>query len=367
MSYGSGVGSERNLLDETPEHAHQLSMQTPILFDRRAAEAAPRRLVDLRRPHAGHHVAGRRGPGGHGARAGARVRRGRRGARRRRQHPHPVRPRRSCAERAPIPSLLAVAGVHHHLVREGTRLQTGLVLESGEPREVHHFATLIGYGASAINPYLMWESLAKLVADGRVPGVEDFETARGERRQGHRQGPAQDDLQDGDLDDPVLHGRADLRGRRARRGAGGAPLHRHRVADRRHRRRGAGDRDAGAPRPRLRPAPLADDLLPVGGVYAWRREGEHHMWNPETIALLQHSVRAGGQPTYEEYSKLVNEDAAAAGHAARAAGVPGAARGRVAAAGRDRAGERDRQALRHRRDVARLAGRARRTRRWRSP
>ena len=63
------------------------------------------------------------------------------------------------AERAAIPSLLAVAAVHHHLVREGTRLQAGLVLESGEPREVHHFATLIGYGASAINPYLMLESL----------------------------------------------------------------------------------------------------------------------------------------------------------------------------------------------------------------
>ena len=55
---------------------------------------------------------------------------------------------------------------------------------------------------------------------------------------------------------------------------------------------------------------VLDDLLPVGGVYAWRREGEHHMWNPETIALLQHAVRHGGQPTYDEYSKLINEDAA---------------------------------------------------------
>ena len=80
-------------------------------------------------------------------------------------------------ERAPIPSLLAVGAVHHHLVREGTRLQAGLVLESGEPREVHHFATLIGYGASAINPYLMFESLGELVAEGRVPGVEDADTA----------------------------------------------------------------------------------------------------------------------------------------------------------------------------------------------
>src|SRR6185312_15865663 len=80
-------------------------------------------------------------------------------------------------QRAPMPALLAVGGVHHHLVREGTRLQTGLVLESGEPREVHHFATLIGYGASAINPYLMFESLGELVRTGKVSGVDDVETA----------------------------------------------------------------------------------------------------------------------------------------------------------------------------------------------
>ena len=256
-------------------------------------------------------------------------------------------------ERAPIPSLLAVAAVHHHLVREGTRLQTGLVLESGEPREVHHFATLIGYGASAINPYLMFESLAELVADGPRPERRRLRDGRAERRQGHRQGPAQDDLEDGHLDDPVLQRGADLRGRRARAGADRRAVRRHRVADRRHRARRAGGRDARAPRARLRAS--TDDLLPVGGVYAWRREGEHHMWNPETIALLQHSVRHGGQPTYDEYAKLVNDDAAAPGDAARAAEVPRAARGPVARPRRGRAGERDRQALRHRRDVAGLA------------
>ena len=70
--------------------------------------------------------------------------------------------------RAPIPSLLAVAAVHHHLVLEGTRLRVGMIVESGEPREVHHFATLIGYGVSAINPYLMLETLDELVAEGRI-------------------------------------------------------------------------------------------------------------------------------------------------------------------------------------------------------
>jgi glutamate synthase (NADPH/NADH) large chain/glutamate synthase (ferredoxin) len=83
-------------------------------------------------------------------------------------------------ERAPIPSLLAVSAVHHHLVREGTRLRAGLVLESGEPREVHHFAVLIGYGASAINPYLMLDTVDELARDGRIAGIEDPEEA--ERR-----------------------------------------------------------------------------------------------------------------------------------------------------------------------------------------
>ena len=77
------------------------------------------------------------------------------------------------ADRAPIPALLAVSSVHHHLVREGTRLQAGLVIESGEPRDVHHFATLIGYGAAAINPYVMLESLAELVERGLAARGDD--------------------------------------------------------------------------------------------------------------------------------------------------------------------------------------------------
>src|SRR3712207_162341 len=74
-------------------------------------------------------------------------------------------------ERAPIPALLAVAGVHHHLVREGTRLQAGLVVESGEPREPHHIACLLGYGASAVNPYLAFETLHVMHDRGQLPGV----------------------------------------------------------------------------------------------------------------------------------------------------------------------------------------------------
>ena len=81
-------------------------------------------------------------------------------------------------ERAAIPALLAVGAVHHHLVRLGNRLSAGLVLESGEPREVHHFATLIGFGVSAINPYLLFDTVDELVADGRVAGIEDPDVAQ---------------------------------------------------------------------------------------------------------------------------------------------------------------------------------------------
>src|SRR5262249_46193627 len=75
-------------------------------------------------------------------------------------------------DRAAIPALLAVAGVHHHLIREGTRTQVGLILESGEPREVHHFALLIGYGAGAINPYLAFETLEDLIRQGQLNGSD---------------------------------------------------------------------------------------------------------------------------------------------------------------------------------------------------
>ena len=251
MSTGTGVGSERNLFDETPEHAHQLSMQTPILFDRELAQLRhvdssifAARTVDITWPIS-------EGPDGM-ANALDRVCSEADAALADGVNILILSDRAVGPERAAIPSLLAVAGVHHHLVREGTRLQTGLVLESGEPREVHHFATLIGYGASAINPYVMFESLQQLVDEGRINGCRRPRDREVERRQGHRQGPAQDDLQDGDLDHPVLQRGADLRGRGPGPGADRAPLHGHRVAHRRDRDGRAGRGDAFAPRARVR-------------------------------------------------------------------------------------------------------------------
>ena len=85
-------------------------------------------------------------------------------------------------EKAAIPALLAVSGVHHHLIRRGTRTQVGLVIESGEPREVHHFALLIGYGAAAINPYLAFETLSDMIAGGSLTGVAPAKASLGSVR-----------------------------------------------------------------------------------------------------------------------------------------------------------------------------------------
>jgi glutamate synthase domain-containing protein 2/glutamate synthase domain-containing protein 1/glutamate synthase domain-containing protein 3 len=307
MSVATGVGSERNLLAETPDHAHQLAMKTPIL---RSSELEKLRQVDssvFRARTLDITWPAADGPEGMDAaldrlcleadRAlaeGANV--------------LILSDRAVGPERAAIPALMAVGGVHHHLVREGTRLQAGLVLESGEPREVHHFATLIGYGASAINPYVMFETLGELVREGKVPGVGDVETAERNVVKGIAKGLLKTISKMGistiqsyngaqifeavGLADDVIE--RCFTGTASRIGGVGIDVLAREALDR-----------------HARAYPNAhEDLLPVGGIYAWRRDGEHHMWNPETIALLQHAVRHGGQQTYDEYRELVNADSA---------------------------------------------------------
>ncbi len=307
MSVGTGVGSERNLLDEGPEHARQLAMKTPILRNGELeklrqvdSSVFASRTLDITWPVA-------EGPDGLDAavdrvcaEASAALADG--------VNVLVLSDRALGPERAPIPSLLAVGAVHHHLVRKGTRLQTGLVLESGEPREVHHFATLIGFGASAINPYLMFESLAELVQDGRVPDVDDVAVAETNVVKGIAKGLLKTISKMGISTIQSYNGAQIFeavglgKGLIDRAFAGTAS------------RIGGIEIDVLAAETlekHKRAYPQAETLLPVGGVYAWRRDGEHHMWNPETIALLQHSVRHGGRQTYEEYARLVNEDAAA--------------------------------------------------------
>ncbi len=309
MSLGTGVGSEGNLLDETPEHAHQLVMDQPIL---RNGELETLREVsgDVFRAHTIDITwpVGE-GPDGMSARLANAC-----------DEAHDavsaginiviLSDRAAGPGRAAIPALLAVGAVHHHLVRLGNRLSAGLVLESGEPREVHHFATLIGYGASAVNPYLLFDTVDELVVDGRVAGVDDPDVAQRHVVKALGKGLLKTISKMGISTvqsycgaqifeavglERVLVDRH-FTGTASRIGGVGLDVLAEEALGR-HARAWPG---------------TIDELLPVGGVYAWRRDGEHHMWNPDTIALLQHSVRANGnaREKYDEYARLVNDDAA---------------------------------------------------------
>ena len=168
MSLTACIGPEINLLGETPDHCHQLVMPQPILrnseletlrqVDHSVFEA---RTIDTTWPVEEGEAGMERRLDAICREASELVERG--------VNIIILSDRNIGSERAAIPSLLAVGAVHHHLVREGTRLQIGLVAETGEAREIHHLATLLGFGASAVNPYVMFESLYALHRDGRLP------------------------------------------------------------------------------------------------------------------------------------------------------------------------------------------------------
>ncbi|HYZ80812.1 MAG TPA: glutamate synthase-related protein, partial [Solirubrobacteraceae bacterium] len=307
MSLATGVGSEENLLDESPQHAHQLVMEQPIL---RSAELERLRQVDHSVFWA--HTVDITWPVDEGAEGMERAL------------------ERICAEasevvedgvnvlilsdrrvgpaRTAIPSLLATSAIHHHLVREGTRLQTGLVVESGEPREVHHFCTLIGYGASAVNPYLMLESLADMVRAGKIAGVDSVEEAERRVVKGIGKGLLKTISKMGISTiqsycgaqifeavglDPELVERH-FTGTASRVGGVGLDVLAAEALER--HARGFGDQL---------------DILPVGGMYQWRRDGERRQWDPAAIARLQHAVRSGSYETYEQFAEHMNAEAAA--------------------------------------------------------
>ena len=211
-------------------------------------------------------------------------------------------------ERVAMPSLLAVAAVHQHLVRRGTRLSTGLVIESGEPRQIHDMATLIGFGASAINPYVMFESLDELADRTLLP--EDFDRDEAEKRIVKAIGKG-------------LMKTISKMGISTIQSYCGAQIFEavgldHELIDKHFtgtasRIGGIGMADLAleAMERHFRAYPRTErDLLPVGGVLQWRRDGELHNWNPDTIAKLQHAVRVedgGGWETYEDFARLAND------------------------------------------------------------
>ena len=206
-------------------------------------------------------------------------------------------------DRVPIPAALATGAVHHHLIRQGLRMQTGLVVETGEAREVHHFCVLAGYGAEAVNPYLAFETLDALRAKGEVPLAEDEvrrnyikAAGKGMLKVMSKMGISTYQSYCGaqifdavGLSTPFVEkyftGTATMI-----EGVGAEQVAEE--AARRHREAYARS---------------VDDALPLGGAYAWRIDGEEHAWTPETVANLQHAVRGDIPEKYRIFAEHVNE------------------------------------------------------------
>ncbi|HEX6970091.1 MAG TPA: glutamate synthase large subunit [Micromonosporaceae bacterium] len=225
--------------------------------------------------------------------------------------------RDSTADLAPIPSLLLTAAVHQHLVREQTRTLVGLVVESGDCREVHHVAALIGYGAAAVNPYLAFETVEDLIAAGTLSGIDPATAVRnyvkalgkGVLKIMSKMGISTVSSYCGaqvfeavGLDERLVQ--RYFVGTSSR--IGGIGL------DEIHAEVSARHAQAWSAAPAVG-EPVADRRLPAGGEYQWRRDGELHLFNPETVFLLQHSTRTRQYEVFRRYTAKVDELAARAG------------------------------------------------------
>jgi len=216
--------------------------------------------------------------------------------------------RNSTTDLAPIPSLLMVSAVHHHLVREKTRTRVGLVVESGDAREVHHMALLKGFGAAAINPYLAFETIDDMIASGMLTGVTPLQAqknyikaaSKGIIKVMSKMGISTVASYTGaqvfeavglapDVVEEYFTGTA------SRIGGVGLEVLAEEVARRHHLSH------------LERPSELAHREREVGGEYQWRREGEIHLFNPKTVFKLQHATRSKRYDVFKEYTKAVND------------------------------------------------------------
>ena len=209
-------------------------------------------------------------------------------------------------DKAAIPALLAMSGLHHHLVANGKRTQVGLVLESGEPREVHHFALLTGYGAGAVNPYLVFESIEDIIRRQNLTGIDVSKAikhyvkaaVKGIVKTMSKMGISTIQSYRGaqifeavGLNSEVVDTYFKWTASRIE-GIDLAGIARE--VEERHRRAYPG-RD------------YRDEVLDPGGVYKWRHDGEHHAFNPTTIHLLQHACRTGDMDVFRKYTDSVND------------------------------------------------------------
>ena len=297
------IGNQRNLLDETPEHAEQIVSDSPILTD---DETAALKALD------GEPVDGE-GPAFDAATvdvtydreaslvdAVTRIRRESAAAIEDGADVVVLSDRAVGPDRLAVPSLLATGAVHHHLVRNGLRNRAGIVVESGEPHEVHHVATLVGYGADAIDPYLAYDSIADVVAG---PDGADEEEALAAYRGA---------LEDGLLKTMAKMGISTMESYQGAQIFEAVGLDSEFVAEyfegTEIRTEGIGvEQIEDDLRTRHAMAFGADPELETMGEYEHRSSGIKHGWNPQTVGTLQQAVRGGDYEQYREFAELVND------------------------------------------------------------
>ena len=300
------IGREQNLFEETAKHCHQLRLHSPIISDEDLQKIRDINVGDIRSMTLSTLFDVQGGPDALKsaldrlcAQASQAIKDG---------YCLIIISDRGVDSRwAPIPSLLATSAVHHHLIREGTRTKVGLVVESGEPREVHHFSLLIGYGAGAVNPYLALASVQEMAETGQFNGT-DPEYARKNFIKASEKGVLKVMSKMGistlqsyrgaqifeavglnqDLIDPYFTWTPSKIGGIGLDIVEREALHRHRLAF-------SSPHISGQPE------------LEVGGFYQWRRDGEFHQWNPEVIAKLQDSTRSNSKEGYREFARLAND------------------------------------------------------------
>ncbi len=213
-------------------------------------------------------------------------------------------------EFAPIPSLLAVAGLHHYLIREGLRTRVSLVLETGDAREVHHFALLIGYGCSAINPYVAFETIDDMIREGLLTGIDHKKACANFVKAGSK----------GVVKVMSKMGISAIQSYRGAQVFEALGL-RQDVVDHYFTwtpsRVGGIGLDVIAQEVLLRhraaypERAVESHVLPVGGIYQWRSSGEAHLFTPESVHALQKAVRTNNKTAYQNYARLINEQGAA--------------------------------------------------------
>ena len=312
-SVGSTVGPESNLLNPGPQSCRQLVLPFPIIDNDELAKIV-HADDDGSYPELHAHVVSGlyRVDGGGAALKGALddIRAGVSAAIESGARVIVLSDRNSDEVLAPIPSLLLTAAVHHHLIREKTRTQVGLIVESGDAREVHHMALLVGFGAGAINPYLAFESIEDMIReDVHGLGGVDAEYAlkkyikasgKGILKVMSKMGVSTVASYTGaqifeaiglgsELIDEYFTGTVSRLGGIGLDEVASEVASRHAVAYPKN------------------PERRAHRKLELGGEYQWRREGEHHVFNPETVFKLQHATRAKRYDIFREYTQLVND------------------------------------------------------------